>query len=136
MAVEQRTFERIKEMLTAPTLLVHGDERKPLMLSCDVFPLVLGQFYLMLWTTNNCLCLVLPEHSDKEAIAILFGVSKFHHYLYGRHFTIHSDHKPLMHIFNQSKAVPVMVSARLQRLALILSSYHYSIKYRKGSFIQ
>ena len=38
-----------------------------------------------------------------------------------------------MHIFNQSKAIPVMASARLQRWALTLSGYQYSIKYRKGS---
>ena len=72
---------------------------------------------------------------DKEALAILFGFSKFHHYLYGRRFIIYSDHKPLMHIFNPSKAVPIMASARLQRWALTLSGYHYSIKYQKGSHI-
>ena len=70
---------------------------------------------------------------DKETLAILFGVSKFYHYLYGRHFVIYSDHKPLMHIFNQFKAISVMASTRLQRWALTLSGYQHSIKYRKGS---
>ena len=46
---------------------------------------------------------------------------------------IHSDHKLLMHIFNQSKAIPVMTSARLQRCPLILSGYQYGIKNWKGS---
>ena len=32
---------------------------------------------------------------DKEALAIVFGVTKFHVYLYGHSFTIHSDHKAL-----------------------------------------
>ena len=60
------------------------------------------------------------------------GVSKFHQYLYGRHFVIFSDHKPLMYILDQSKSIPSMASARVQRWALDLSAYDYSIKYRRG----
>ena len=69
---------------------------------------------------------------DKEALAILFGVTKFHQYLYGRHFIIYSDHKPLMYICGESKSIPSVASARVQRWALTLSAYTYSIKYRKG----
>ena len=141
---QQVAFEKIKEMLIAPNLLVHFDENKPLMLSCDASPYGVGAVLSHLMDNQSdkpiayasrSLSTVERKYSqlDKEALAILFGVSKFHHYLYGRHFIIYSDHKPLMHIFNQSKAVPVMASARLQRWALTLSSYHYSIKYRKGS---
>ena len=32
---------------------------------------------------------------EKEGLAILFGVGKFHNYIYGRHFIIQSDHQPL-----------------------------------------
>ena len=141
---QQVAFEKIKEMLIAPNLLVHFDENKPMMLSCDASPYGVGAVLSHLMDNQSdkpiayasrSLSTVERKYSqlDKEALAILFGISKFHHYLYGRHFIIYSDHKPLMHIFNQSKAVPVMASARLQRWALTLSSYHYSIKYRKGS---
>jgi len=69
---------------------------------------------------------------DREALAIMFGVSKFHQYLYGRHFLIYSDHKPLMHIFSEAKSAPTMASAWLQRWAF---AYQYSIKYWKGDLM-
>ena len=54
------------------------------------------------------------SHMDKEALAIVFGVKHFHQYIYGRSFVLLSDHTPLMHILNESKAIPAMASGRLQ----------------------
>ena len=70
---------------------------------------------------------------DKETIAIIFGVKKFHHYLYGCQFTILPDHKPLKHLFDYSRPVPVMASVGIQRWALTLSAYQYNIEYKPGS---
>ena len=39
---QQTTFEKIKEVLTAPNLLAHFDKSKPLMLSCDASPYGVG----------------------------------------------------------------------------------------------
>jgi len=67
-----------------------------------------------------------------EALAIIFGVKKYNQYLLGRRFELKTDHKPLTHIFSESRAVPTMASGRIQRWALTLSAYSYTIKYRKG----
>lgn len=64
---------------------------------------------------------------DKEALAIIFGVTKFRQYLLGHHFFIFSDHKPLQYLFGNSKAIPPLASSRIQRWALTLSAYDYSI---------
>ena len=69
---------------------------------------------------------------DKEGLAIVYWVKKFHHYLFGRHFTILSDHKPLQHLFSETRPVPAMASARIQRWALALSAYSYTITYKPG----
>lgn len=44
---------------------------------------------------------------DREAVSILFGVKKFHQYLYGRPFALVMDNKPLHHIFNPKRGIPV-----------------------------
>ena len=50
---------------------------------------------------------------DKEGLAIVFGVKKFHQYLAGRTFSIYSDHKPIQQIFAEDHPIPAMTSARI-----------------------
>lgn len=50
----------------------------------------------------------------KEGLAVMFGIQRFHKYLYGRKFVICTDHKPLQSLFNEMKAVPNMASPRIQ----------------------
>ena len=62
----------------------------------------------------------------------MFGISKFHQYLYGQKFTLYTDHRPLSHLFHPCRSVPQMALSHLQRCALILSSYQYDICYKTG----
>ena len=56
-------------------------------------------------------------------------------YLFGRKFTLHTDHKPLLKIFSPQGATPVLAASRLQCWAILLSSYRYDIKYKSSSDI-
>ena len=69
---------------------------------------------------------------EKKALAIVFAVRKFHDYIYGRHFTLFSYHKPLQYLLNEAKPLPTLVSSRIQRWAIILSAYSYTIKHKPG----
>jgi hypothetical protein len=68
----------------------------------------------------------------KEGLAIIFGVKKFHQYLYGQKFKIFTDYKPLLGLFKPDKVVSTMAAARIQRWALLLAAYEYEIIYKEG----
>ena len=63
------------------------------------------------------------------------GLKKFHQYLWGHKFTIVTDHKPLLGLFGETKAVPQMLSPRMQRWALTLAAYEYQITHKPGQSI-
>lgn len=70
---------------------------------------------------------------EKEALAVVFGMKKFHKYLFGRSFVIYSDHQPLATLLAHGKPVPVMAAARMQRRALLPEAYKYKCMYRKDN---
>ena len=59
----------------------------------------------------------------------MFGLKRFYLHLYGRHFTILTNHKPLERIFRPNTAIPSLAAMRLQRWAIILAAFNYSIKF-------
>ena len=66
---------------------------------------------------------------EKEAAAIIFGIKKFHPYIYGRKFTLITDHKPLTTIFSPKSSLPALAAARLQKWAIILSAFQYEVEF-------
>ena len=67
---------------------------------------------------------------EKEALAIIFRIKKFHKFLYGRPFTLVTDHKPLVTILGPRAPVPTLAAAQLQRWSLLLSGYQYKVEFR------
>ena len=65
-------------------------------------------------------------------MSIIFGVKKFHKYIFGREFSLLTDHKALTTIFGPRKGVPTLADLRLQRWSLILMAYDYDITYRRS----
>ena len=67
---------------------------------------------------------------EKEALFFFFGICKFYQYLYGRTFTLVTDHKLLTVILGPKKGIHALSAARMQRWALLLSAYIYDIRFR------
>jgi hypothetical protein len=104
----------------------HYEPQRPIKLECDASPYGLGASLTQVMDDNTERPIAYASRSltktekhysqiDKEALALVWGVKKFHTYIFARHFTLRTDHKPLTAIFSPTKAIPAMTAARLQR---------------------
>lgn len=140
---QQVAFEKSKEMMQSAQVLVHYDPEKDIVLSCDASPYGVGAVLSHhmpdgterpIGFTSRTLNAAEKNYSqlDKEGLAVMFGIKRFHKYIYGRKFTIVTDHKPLLSLFSEMRAVPQMASPRIQRWAVTLRAYEYTIVYKEG----
>nr|CDJ84418.1 RNA-directed DNA polymerase (reverse transcriptase) domain containing protein [Haemonchus contortus] len=137
----QDAFQRAKDVLASDLLLTHYDPTKEIVIAADASEYGLGAVisHRLSDGTEKAIhhasrSLTAAEKNygqvEKEALAITFALRKFHRYIYGRHFKLLTDHKPLLAIFGSKKGVPVYTANRLQRWALIVKNYDFTIEYR------
>ena len=140
-AEQEEAFKMAKSQLASDVVLAHFDPQQRLAVACDASPYGVGAVLSHLYNDGSERPIAYASrslapaerkysHIEKEGLAVVFGVKKFHQYLLGRKFVVFSDHKPLQFLFCESRPVPPMASARIQRWALTLSAYNYQIVYR------
>ena len=137
----QVAFQEAKERLISVEVLVHYDPALTIRLATDTSAYGLGAVISHVLPNGSEKPIALASRTlsfaecnysqiEKEALAIIFGIKKFHQYLYGRNFTLITDHKPLVTILGPKAGIPTLAAARLQRWAIHLSAYSFSIEFR------
>lgn len=138
------TFQKVKDMLSSTATLVPYDETRSIIIACDASEQGLGAVLLQIMGdkqerpiayASRTLTEVEKKYApiDREALALIFGVTKFKMYIWGRHFILRTDHKPLERIFGEKRDLPKVINNRLIRWALNMNQYSYKIEYRNGS---
>nr|XP_034838819.1 uncharacterized protein K02A2.6-like [Maniola hyperantus] len=140
--LHSKAFNTIKRLLASDQVLTHFNPNAKVILTVDASPSGLGAILSQIGSdgtekpvafASRTLSVAEKHYSQiqKEATAIIFGVRRFHQYLYGRAdpFVLRTDHKPLISIFGPHKGIPEVSANRLQRYAMFLSGYNYTIEY-------
>ena len=141
-AKEQAVFQELKDLLCTDTVLAHFDPAKQIGISCDASNVGIGAVLFHRYddgserpiaNVSKTLTDTQRRYSQiqKEALAVIYGLKKFHQFLYGRNFILVTDHKPLVTLLGPTKGTPTLAANRLARWALTLSQYKYTIEYRK-----
>ena len=73
------------------------------------------------------------QNLERECLAMIWGMEKFHYFLYGKHFTLETDQKPLVSIYRKHM---VEISPRIQRLVVRSFPYQpFDVQYKRGKEI-
>jgi len=114
---QEKALQTIKEKLTRGVTLQYYDVDKPLTVSVDASSYGLGSCQLQ---EGRLVCYASRSSAKKnyakierELLAIVYGCTKFHQYVYGKKVNVQTDHKPLEALF---KKPLFQAPQRLQRV--------------------
>ena len=138
----QHAFETLKEQLENTCLLNYFDPQLNTEVICDASPVGVGAVLAQYdQTTQEKKVVAYASRSltpteqrygqiEREALAILFGCTKFRLYLLGKQFDLYTDHKPLRVMFNNPRS---QAPFRVERIRLKLQGFEFTVKYINGS---
>lgn len=131
-------FEKCKKLLCQEPILQYPDFERPFLVTTDASNVAIGGVLsqgtigqdLPICFASRTLTKTEENYStiEKELLAIVWTVKYFRPYLFGRKFTIITDHKPLTWLFSLKEP-----NSKLVRWRLKLEEYDYNIVYKKGA---
>ena len=133
-----KAFADVKAEISLATSLKFYNSKKPLTLQVDSSLRGLGAAIIQdqgpVAYASKALTETETRYSniEREMLGIVFGLERFHHYVFGRHVMVETDHKPLESIAQKNlNAAP----PRLARMLLRIQRYNVDIKYVPGKSI-
>ena len=126
---QNQACEKLKQLLTFVNVMAAPRTDRPYKLYTDACDYAVGAILVQEDDTGTERVIQYLSHSlssvqprwatiEKEAYAVVYAISKLRPYLYGAEFTVNTDHKPLISLFNKE-----MQNTKIQKWAILLSEY-------------
>ncbi len=129
-------IDKVKRLVVGHPVLRFFDSKVQVTLQCDASMAGLGAALLQNGQPVAYASRALTDTEtryaqiEKELLAVVYGMEKFHQFTYGRPVDVQSDHKPLETIVRKPlQSAP----KRLQRMLLRLQCYDINLTYRPGN---
>ena len=125
---EHAAFDAIKAEFKKKIILPYFDRNKETILQTDAskkgFGAVILQEEQPIYYASRALTSAEKNYQnlEREAQAAVWGMEKFHYFLYGRKFILQTDQKPLVSIFRKHM---IDVSPRIQRITIRAWQYDF-----------
>lgn len=137
------SFKQIKKALSNTSSLSHFDPNSKVILTCDSADSGVAAVLSIRDSSNVIKPVAYASKKlndaqikypilEKEAYAIIFGVSKFYEFLYGKKFILQTDNEALSKILGPKYGIPKMAARRLQYWAIFLGGFDYEIQHIKS----
>ena len=135
----QKAFDDLKTLCTTAPILAYADFTKPFKLHTDACGTGLGAVLYQTREDGTEAVIAYASRSLNKAeshypahklefLALKWAVvEKFHEYLYGSTFDVHTDNNPLMYILTTAK-----LDAASHRWVASLANYNFRLHYRSG----
>ena len=132
---EQNAFENMKNELCANPLVQPYSLMKEATVTTDALEKAIGgvlsqEGYPVIHVSRK-LSQAEQNYSNigRDALAIVFVVTRLKQFLLGRRFTLQTDQKPLKYFFAPDEEIPKTASLRITRRALALMGFDFELKY-------
>ena len=132
---EHAAFDAIKAEFKKKTILPYFDRNKETILQTDAskkgFGAVILQEQQPIYYASRPLTSAEKNYQnlEREAQAAVWGMEKFHYFLYGRKFILQIDQKPSVSIFRKHM---IDVSPRIQRITIRAWQYEFEPQHISG----
>ena len=132
---EHAAFDAIKAEFQKKIILPYSDRNKETILQTDAskkgFGAVILQEEQPIYYASKVLTSAEKNYQnlEREAQAAVWGMEKFHYFLYSRKFILQTDQKPLVSIFRKHM---IDVSPRIQRITIRAWQYEFEPQHIPG----